>query len=466
MGADMKEIQQGFGTAAGPVMQELLQQDALPLEPALRESGNFFAEFKQIPFKRYYDPEFARLEMEHMWKKTWQVVGREEDIPEIGDRKLYEVGELSYIIIRSGEGEFRALQNACLHRGTRLCNGNSGGKSIKCPFHAWEWNVDGSLKNIPSRWDFPSVTDAVYHLPEAKIGRWGGFLFINPDPGAGPLEDALGILPRHFTAREAENRYTAVGIRKKMRANWKQAQEAFFEAYHVIETHPNILSYNGDTQTRYDIWDDGKSQISRSITPSAIPSGHLGDDASKLQAARDALKTFSMPFPGMEVPDIQSAETGRSEVAAWRRQAMGAALGVDFSACSDSYMLDANQYFMFPNFWPWFGEGLPLTYQFTPYGADPNECVMEARLTLPIPANGPCPPAAELIELDFDTPCSAVPELGIMASVFDQDFSNLPLVQIGLRSCRDDTMSVTLGRYQECRIQAFHDMLDRKLGLK
>jgi phenylpropionate dioxygenase-like ring-hydroxylating dioxygenase large terminal subunit len=466
MGVDYSDIKQGFATSVSPLVKDLLKEDSRPLESALRETGDFFVESKKIPFKRYFDPEFAKLEMEHVWKKCWQVVGREEDIPEIGDRKLYEVGELSYIIVRSGENEFRALQNACLHRGTRLCNGSSSAKSIKCPFHAWEWNLDGSLKNIPSRWDFPDVKDDDYRLPEAKIGRWGGFLLINPDPDAGPLEDALGVLPKHFSKRESEDRFTVVGFRKKLRANWKQAQEAFLEAYHVIEVHSNVMTYNGDTTTRYDTWDDGKSQVSRSITPAAVPSGHLGEEASRLRAAQEALKTFALPFPGIDLPEIKSAETGRAEVAEWRRQVMSQALDVDFSRCSDSYMLDATQYFVFPNFWPWFGEGLPLTYQFTPYGSDPNECVMETRLTLPVPENGPRPPAAELIDMDFDTPCWSIPALGIMASVFDQDFSNLPLVQIGLRSARDPDAAVTLGRYQESRIQAFQDMIDRKIAGK
>ena len=464
MGYDPGKIQDGFATAASPLMKDLLRSDSRPVEPALQETGTFFAPPKKIPFSRYFDPAFAKLEMEKIWKKCWQVVGREEDIPHVGDRQLYQVGELSYIIIRSGETEFRALQNACLHRGTRLCHGPSSGASIKCPFHAWEWNPDGSVKNIPSRWDFPDLTDEQYHLPEAKIDRWGGFLFINPDPNCGPLSDALGVLPKHFTKREAEDRYTAVGFRKKLRGNWKQAMEAFLEAYHVIETHPNILTYNGDTGTRYDTWDDGKSQVSRSITPSAVPSGHLGDDASRLLAAKHSLETFALPMPGITLPEIQSAETGRTEVAEWRRTVVGPALGVDFSKASDSYMLDANQYFMFPNHFPWFGEGLPLTYQFTPYGTDPNECIMEVRLTLPVPDSGIRPPAAELVDIDFDTPISTVPAMGIMASVFDQDFSNIPLVQVGLRSARDPDAAVTLGRYQESRIQAFHDMIERRLA--
>lgn len=464
MTVDTLKMQQGFATAVGPLLSDLLVTDSRTVEHALTQTGNYFAEPHKIRFDRYTSKDYAALEMEHVWKKSWQAVAREEDIPEVGDRKPYDVGQLSYIIIRSGENEFRALQNACLHRGTRLCNNFMAGDSIKCPYHAWEWNADGSLKNVPSRWDFPLVQNDDYRLPEAKVGTWGGWIFINPDPEAGPLEEALGVLPAHFTARESEQRFTMVGFRKKLRGNWKQAQEAFLEAYHVIETHSQILDYNGDTQTRYDTWDDGKSQVSRSITPSAVPSGHLGDEASKLIAAQQSLATFALGFPGAELPTLTSGETGRAEVAEWRRQSMGAMLGVDFSQCSDSYMLDANQYFMFPNFWPWFGEGLPLTYQFMPYKDDPNCCVMEVRLTLPFAEGAPRPPAAELVELDFDTPVSSVPAMGIMATIFDQDFSNIPLVQMGLVSAVDADAEATLGLYQESRIQAFHDMIERKIA--
>src|SRR5262249_39898980 len=140
----------------------------------------------RVPFNRYFDPEFAALEKERLWKKVWQFACREEDIPEIGDRVPYTVGDLSFIIIRSGRTEFRAFYNACLHRGTRLCDGPGSGKTLRCPFHGWEWNADGTLHNIPSRWDFQQVKSADYSLPEAKVATWGGYIFINPDLNAAP----------------------------------------------------------------------------------------------------------------------------------------------------------------------------------------------------------------------------------------------------------------------------------------
>lgn len=457
-------VQAGAATQASPLFGELLACDSRPLEPALRDNSTYYPERKPIAVSRYFDPEFAALEMQQLWKKSWQVVGREEDIPDVGDRMSYDVGTLSYIIVRTAPENFRALQNSCLHRGTRLCSGNSSGASIKCPFHGWEWNNDGSLKNIPSRWDFPDLDDKAFHLPEAKIDCWGGHLFINPDPNAGPLADELGKLNEHFTPRESEQRFTLIKFRKKIRANWKLALEAFLEAYHLAETHSQVMSFNSDTTTAYDTWDDGKSQVSRLVTPAAVPSGHLGDNASRLEAAEAALRTFAMAIPGIELPPISSGENGRAEVAEWRRQTMKAGFGVDFSTCSDAYMLDAIQYFMFPNFLPWWGEGLPLSYQFMPLGDDPNTSMMEVRLTLPLADGAPRPRSPDFIELDFDEEVAGVEALGIFAEVFDQDYTNLPMIQRGLRSTLDSNAGLTLGRYQESRVQAFNDIIDRRLA--
>jgi hypothetical protein len=143
---------------------------------------------------------------------------------------------------------------------------------------------------------------------------------------------------------------------------------------------------------------------------------------------------------------------------------MGAGLGRDFSGWSDAAMLDSIQYFMFPNFCPWYGEGLPLVYQFLPHGTDPNESVMSIRLTAPLPGGGaPHPPSAPITDLDFDESFSSKPEIGLLALIFDQDMSNLPKIQLGLRGAADSHPAATLGRYQEQRIQHFHEVLDRMM---
>ena len=72
---------------------------------------------------------------------------------------------------------------------------------FRCPFHGWSWQLDGQIKNIPCRWDFPHVSDEGFRLPEVKVELWGGFVFINMDPNAKPLADQLGPMAEHFSGR-------------------------------------------------------------------------------------------------------------------------------------------------------------------------------------------------------------------------------------------------------------------------
>ncbi len=466
-GSNDSAIMRGFSTAVSPLVPDLLAADTADVPAGLKSTGNYLPSEKKVPLARYYDRAFAALEIERLWKKVWQYACREEDLPNVGDRLPYTVGPLSYVIVRSGPNEFRAFHNTCLHRGTRLCDGQGSGDTLRCPFHAWEWKLDGRLHNLPSRWDFPQVQDDQYRLPEVKVDTWGGYIFINPDPNAGPLKDALGVLPAHFQKAPAEERFTAFHIRKKVRANWKVTMEAFLEAYHVIETHSDSMGFTGDASTQYDIWDDGKSHISRLITPLGTPSPHLGEEASIEDAANMTFQAFALAMPGVPVPkvDANASLPPRAQIAQWRRQLMTGALGRDFSAWADTMLVDTIQYFMFPNFCPWFAEGLPLVYQFLPYGDDPTVSVMDVRLTAPLPAGGVRPPVAPVLELDFDEAFASKPEIGLLSIIFDQDMSNLPRIQAGMTAAAGDRAYATLGRYQEQRIVHFHEVLERYLGL-
>lgn len=459
----MTGIIEGYASKESPLFQDMLANDAGPLSAAIQARGNYRPSIDEIPFSTYTDRAYASREMAHVWGKTWQYACREEDIPEVGDRIPYDVGPLSFIIIRTAEEEFKAFYNACLHRGTRLCTASEGGDEIKCPFHGWRWRIDGKLKRVPSKWDFPGVDDS-YALPEVPIGRWGGCLFVNPDPNAGPLEDALGVLVDHFAHFDLANRFTLVRTAKKIRANWKTVWAAFLEAYHVEETHFDAMEFTGDANTQYDAFQSEGAIISRLITPAAVPSPLLQDKVSARDAAVIAVRSFAAAF-GPDAPvappnHAEMAQFGRREVAAWRRESMGAMMGADFSHLCDAEMIDSIQYAMFPNFGPWLGEGLPLLYQFLPLGDNPDESLFTVRLMAPIPENAPRPPCPSLTRLDFDDCFESLPEWGRIAHVFDQDMANLPNIQRGMHSAAASRSQLTLGRYQEQRIALMHEFVE------
>ncbi len=463
----MAEPVAGYTSAQSPAVDVLLGADSRPLPEALTTPGNYRPRLTEIPVSSYFDSDYAAREMAAVWRRSWQFACREEDLPLVGDRYPYDVGDLSFIIIRCAPDRFKALYNSCLHRGTRLCDRQSGGEEIRCPFHGWRWKPDGTLKRIPAKWDFPGV-DEGYRLPEARLERWGGCIFINPDPAAPPLAEALGVLPRHFAHFDLANRFTLVKTAKKIRANWKTVWGAFLEAYHVEETHFDAMDFTGDGNTRYDCFQTEHAVISRLLTPQGVPSPYLGNRISARDAAISMVASFAGAFGpevDLQLPDFESAgHFGRAEVASWRRESMGRLMGADFSAISDCEMIDSIQYAMFPNFGPWLGEGLPLMYQFVPYGTDPNESLFVVRLLAPVPENAPRPPAAPMTFLDFDEFFASIPAWGRVAHVFDQDMANLPLIQRGLRSAAPERPNMTLARYQEQRIALLHEFVEARIA--
>jgi phenylpropionate dioxygenase-like ring-hydroxylating dioxygenase large terminal subunit len=418
-----------------------------------------------VDFRRYYDPDYAKLELEKLWLKTWLFACREEDIPNVGDRVPFELGPLSFLVVRSAENEFKAFYNACLHRGTKLCAGRSSGRSIKCPYHAWEWKIDGSLKHIPSHWDFRSVNSKDLSLREVMLGRWGGFIFVNADPNAPPLKEVLSVIPDHFEGYEIESRYTAGHFRKLVRANWKVTQEAFQESYHVIGTHPEAIPYNGDSQSQYDVWKTKNGHVARMTTPSAVPSLHAGADATTLLAAEVYAKVVrDWHYPDAGLPVIDPARNIRAQVAEWHRSVQTQYFG-NVPDATDTVMIDSILYYMFPNFSVWMSESNPFVYRFTPHRSDPEMSYLDVRMLRRYKKGATRPASAPVIEIGPDESIAEkAPVFGVLGFIFDQDMNMTPKVQQGLKAADPTRHYATLGNYQESIIQHWHETYDEYLA--
>ena len=320
------------------------------------------------------------------------------------------MANLSFLIVRTDVDEIKCYRNACLHRARRLRDTHGkGAKNLRCLFHGWNWNLDGSLKEIPCQWDFPSVDMAEYHLPETAVGVWQGFVFINPDRDAEPLEDFLEGLADHFTGLPFDRKYKAAHVAKVLRCNWKVCQEAFMEAYHVIATHPTLMLDLGDANSRYDVY----KNFSRAISPHGVESPHLANmvrhdritDAKMFTRYQHPITGFiyervedgevkvtdldghestftddsewidgpitqADPHlckwvggemgPGTEdallpIPSIPDGVSIRAYAAEQRRSQIRQTYGdlIDVDAASDAELIDAIFYSVFPNWSPW-----------------------------------------------------------------------------------------------------------------
>jgi nitrite reductase/ring-hydroxylating ferredoxin subunit len=394
----------------------------------------------KVSTDRFYEKAFHDLEVERIWKRSWQMACREDDIPEVGDFHVYQIAHLSYLIVRTAEREFAAHQNVCLHRGRMLkdCSGKKA-KEFRCPYHGWSWKLDGSLKEITTEWDFAGVREDVVKLPAAKVGLWGGFVFINPDPDAEPLEDFLGPeMLDYYRKYKLENRYKQAHVQKIIRANWKVVYEAFMESYHVIATHPHQMLLGSDlANTRYDVFGNwGRSGL---LQPPGSPQRGISaspeEAIARYHVTADRQREFLRTLIGDEVERFSDAE-------------------LNDAGCFNN---------LFPNLMPWGGFSR-INFRFRPYGDSPDESVMDVMLLAPWPGGKPKPAPAKLRELGVDEPWTEAPELLSLSKIMDQDVLNVPLVQAGLKAKQPPY--VWYSSYQEGKIRAWHALYDKALGLE
>jgi phenylpropionate dioxygenase-like ring-hydroxylating dioxygenase large terminal subunit len=448
------QVAPGMARSKGPSVQDLLASDpqSPPPHEVLREESYEYLGSDDIPVERYTSRAWHDLEVERLWRRTWQVACREEQLVDVGDTVLYEIADSQLIVARTAPDRIQAFHNACLHRGASLRAHDGWVPEFRCPFHGFTWNLDGSLKSIPCEWDFPHVDKPAFGLPEAKVATWGGWVFANMDPESASLEEHLGSFPEKFPWDQTEL-YLQAHVAKVLRCNWKVALEAFIESFHVISTHPQLLPYLGDSNTQYDVYPD-EPRWTRMITTQGVPSPHLPGDPSEQEIMDSMIGQFLGDGVTFPVPEGQTA---RALIAELMRSQVRGVLGPD-AAISDSEAVDAIEYHVFPNFVPWGGYSR-INYRFRPLGNDPDSCVMDVMLLGPFNKALPRPKPASVHWLGPDDNWAEAPELGVLTMIFNQDVGNLPRVQRGLHATVKP--GVTLGNYQEVRIRHYQQELAR-----
>jgi phenylpropionate dioxygenase-like ring-hydroxylating dioxygenase large terminal subunit len=430
--------------------QTLLDQDTRPVPDHLRVDTAAFLGDQDIPVDRYIDPKFHQLEKQKLWNKVWQVALREERIPNVGDADVYEINDISIILMRVAPDTIKGYFNACLHMGRTLIERPCNLREIRCPYHGFTWHTDGKLKRIHGMWDFPHVDVKKFNLPEVRVGTWGGFIFINMDPNCEPLDSYLGELNKHFEKYCFSDRYTAVHVVKVLRANWKTAQEAFMDAYHVVATHPQVLASTGDDNTQYDVF----GNCSRAITPYAVPSPHLNWRPTEDEIAASVYR----PIESTPVTYPPPGTTYREFGAQRTRDALRNLIGEKADELSDTEALDAFYYTVFPNLHPFMSYGQTVQL-FKPYNDRHDMCTMEILHLRPFAGERPPPAKPHFVSADENF--LTAPELGVSAALLCQDEWNIEKAQRGMHTLQMTKPGLTLGIYQHTQVRHFHNLYER-----
>ena len=445
-----------------PTFQEIMRADGGPVCEVLTRRSNPPQSRADIPFSQYTSQEFFNLEMEKMWRKVWQYVCREDEVAEAGDYRVYDIGRHSIVVVRADDGSLKAYHNSCLHRGTKLKASGASGWSgkLRCPYHGWTWSLDGTLSEVPCAWEFPHLDYEANRLRQARVGAWNGLVFINLDKEAPPLLEYLGVLPEHFKNWPWTDWYLFMHLEKELHCNWKTAQEAFMEAYHTPLVHPQLTQVVGDWNMQHDVFDD---HVSRDLCAMAVCS-----PAAKTQISEQ--KRLDRLLLGGRSPDATSVtlaegQSARDAMARQVRDTLETQYGMDTRIYSNAEMIDSIKYNLFPNIFLYTGLSSRSIHRVKPIANDPNRCTFEVLIMRPAPKDRPRPGPAPVVKIPEDMPYRDVRELAGFALTqvtLDQDTGNLRAQHEGMLA--SEKGAETLSIYQESRIRAFHDTLEKYLG--
>ncbi|MEM7218583.1 MAG: aromatic ring-hydroxylating dioxygenase subunit alpha [Pseudomonadota bacterium] len=502
---------------------KLLEADTHPehINPALRINSPLPPGPSLVPVARYIDRRYHELEKANLWSRTWQMAAHEDDFPSVGDVVPYDIADKSYLIVRHAGG-YKAYYNACLHRGRKLREIRARGLSeLRCPFHGWTWNLDGTLKQVPCAYDYAGLDRSEESLPEVRLEIWGRFIFINPDPNAQPLAEFLGDLGKQFTLLPYERRYKQAHVAKVIRANWKTVQEAFMESYHVLMTHPQILTGGAnDLCTKYDAFENYSRAIRcgalegdemprfdpeagengstflrhplngwtyECIEPGRVRvtttkgvTGLFDADGTWLEGELKECNVHLCLWAGGEqvqqqptarirenaIPDAVREKLGPEASAnalnaEMQRQMLASVVPSIAQTIPDVELYSSIYLSVFPNWHPWGSFNL-INYRFRPNGDNHEEAIMECMFLAPIPEDGNFEPVREIHWLGIDEDWTNAPELGQLAKIFNQDLRNLPFVYQGMKATVREHLR--LADYNELKLRHFHDKYGQVVG--
>ena len=252
-------------------------------------------EAENLPPWCYTDEGFHRLEIERIFMKVWNLVGRTDLVPNPGDYLATDVAGIPIFLARNQNGDIKAFANSCRHRGTQLLSGEGNCAAIVCPYHQWAFDLDGHLVSAGGMEDTIEFDKQDYGLIPLRLEVWAGFLFVNFDPHAESLMDFLGEMPAHIECYDFPNLVTTRRKVWDVACNWKIYLENQRESYHIPAVHRQSLGDQSATPL------DAKGAWSGSLIPVEQTAALLKGDTSPFPpiAARSGTALEGSHFIGL-----------------------------------------------------------------------------------------------------------------------------------------------------------------------
>jgi phenylpropionate dioxygenase-like ring-hydroxylating dioxygenase large terminal subunit len=421
----------------------------------------------RIDGERFNSREFMDREWQHIWTKTWNIGCRVSELDEPGAFRVHQLGKESLLFVRGEDNVIRGFFNVCQHRGNTLCQAPQGvTDKFKCPFHGWEWNNDGTLKQVTHPRLFPQFAGGVpaneLGLSALKVDLWGGWVWFNMDRNCVPLREYLGEAGRHLETYELE-KFQFIDYKTfEWGGNWKHAHDAFNESYHFEALHPEFIQITEGFDVPIELLGMHSRMINFNMT------------VSEIQPESDVLTPMQSRFFGLDsdgflgVGAVPAGYKGKLkdihlEIIKRKREQQDHTY-LPYKRMNDEQLVHQYHYTFFPGTTITSSPESSIVFRYRPHATDPNYCYYDFMITA---HNPPGTPAPDVEHTSFKH--GELPDYGkafagtfdpALAKVLSQDGSNMETMQQGTAS--DGFRGMILGE-QEVRLRHFHQVIDRCL---
>ena len=212
-----------------------------PIESLRANVSLPFEQAHAMPPEVYTSKSFLESELQNIFKKDWFCVGRASALAEPGDYVPCELADQPIIVLRDQKNAIRAFSNVCRHRMSTLLEGRGKTKSIVCPYHAWTYNLDGSLRGAPAMTGNTAFCKDRYSLPVIACEEWLGWVFITLNPSPSNISEELKGVEQLVEGYNMTDYSETFFEEHLWDTNWKVLAENFMESYHLPVCHAGTI---------------------------------------------------------------------------------------------------------------------------------------------------------------------------------------------------------------------------------
>ena len=201
-----------------------------------------------MPARFYTDPDIYEKEKTAIFNNTWHYIGHESHFKKVGDYLTLEIADERIFVIQGEDNTIRGFYNVCRHRAHQLLHGQGNARTIVCPYHAWSYKTDGTLRHARFGTEMPGFNPDEFCLPEVKVETMLGMVFINLDQSAksinelapGLRDDLLTHVPHMENLKPVDTFAFDSPESSDWQANWKVVVDNYVECYHCHHAHPAL----------------------------------------------------------------------------------------------------------------------------------------------------------------------------------------------------------------------------------